>query len=591
MFRLRLFGKFIAYEDSGEEIRFESQSSGCIIALLFLRKGRAITRQELGEIIWPESTQTQQRTNLRKAISRLPKCFESEGAIQVDPESISMDCSIVSSELETAEQAHRQYLQDRDSDYAPALLEQFWNVIRIPILEGWDQPWFAALRTRYSLWADEIGSELAELNEDRGNWETASNIWRQILEDNPARVEAIKGLMRSESALHGSDHAQSLVHQILPTLSDSLVTSELQRIVEAQKHSSTAVPSGELLRKRGPILLLVNLFERNLQRGGEESLRLLAAEVDSEFALQYPKVFLSLVDTSLSYSKGWSDERKKLMSAALRFASRSCEFEIGHFWADEAIDNGPQEDMFVLISMVMKAFLYFEEREYAKSEVWFNRAGNHPLMEGSHPTRSLYRAAFAGLLWQQARFDEAIAIYSEEQEYGEGLKSEAGDSIRSRALTNLAYIAGARHQWETCVALGEKAISIVGPKALNSMVLLAPLGSAKIQIGRTDEGIEDIKRGLDATAEAGMKRYHQIAFDYVSTSVAKVRGREVAQRFVDANLEHRQALRHFRSPAEIELLNRSGLADRNVSAQYVCSPGFSRQSPRTLNKFLIEALQ
>jgi DNA-binding SARP family transcriptional activator len=591
MFRLQLFGKFIAFEESGKEIRFESQSSGCIIALLFLRKGGSITRQELGEIIWPDSSPSQQRTNLRKAISRLPKNFELSGAIQISPEAVSLDNSLVSSELEVAEQAHRAYLQDRDSDLAPELLQKFWEVIRIPILDGWNQPWFAALRTRYSFWADEIGSELAELNEDRGEWETASRVWRQILEDNPTRIEAIKGLMRSESVLHGNDHAQSLVHQILPTLSDSLVTTELRKIFEAQKHLSAVVPQGELLRKRGPILLLVNLFEKNLQRGGEESLRLLASEVDSEFALQHPKVFLSLIDTSLTHSSGWSEDRKKLMSSALKFASRSCEFEVGHYWADEAIAHAPKDDIFVPSSMVMKAFLYFEEREYSKSEFWFNQAGSHPLMWEPHPTRSFYRAAFAGLLWQQARFDEAIEIYKEEQDFGSGLNSEAGSNIVSRALTNLAYIAGVRHQWDSCVELGEQAISIVGPKALNSMVLLAPLGSAKIQIGRTKEGVEDIKRGLDATAESGMKRYHQLAFDYASTSVAKLRGLEIAQLFVDANFEHRQALHHFRSPAEIELLNRSGLMDWRTGLSKEVRSEFSRQSPRSLNKFLVEALQ
>ncbi len=588
MFRLQLFGKFAAFDESGQEIRFEAQSSACILALLFLRKGRMITRQELGEIIWPDSSQDQQRANVRKAISRLPKCFEDRLAIAVDPESLSLVSSLFTSELEDAEQAHRQYLQDRDSDSAGEFLEKFWNIIRVPMLDGWEQPWFVALRTRYSFWADEVGSELAEYYEGLGHWGEASRVWRQALEDSPARLEAVKGLLRSEAMLHGNEHAQSVVHNVLPTLSDSLVASEIRQIFEAQKNLSATIPAGQFLKKRGPILLLVNLFERNLQRGGSESLRLLAAEVDSEFALQHPKVFLSLIDMSLAHSQGWTEDRMKLMLAALRLASRSCEFEVGHFWADEAIANGPENDIFVPTAMVMKAFLYFEEREYARSERWFERAGVHPLMQVPHPTRSFYRAALAGLFWQQARFDEAIEIYQDEWRYGESLGSDAGVMIASRALTNLSYIAGVRHRWEECVEFGEKAIAMVGRQALNSMVLIGPVGSAKVQIGRTEEGIDDIRYGLETTAEAGMKRYHQIAFDYASTSVAKLRGADTAQRFVDANFEHRQALRHFRSPAEVELLHRSGLADRGGGKNL--SIELSRQSPKTLNKFLVDSL-
>lgn len=589
MFRLQLFGKFAAFDESGQEIRFEAQSSACILVLLFLRKGRAISRQELGEMIWPDSSLDQQRTNLRKAISRIPKCFVTDESIAVEAETLALNLSRFESELADAEQTHRQYLQDRDSDSATDLLERFWSIIRKPMLDGWEQPWFAALRTRYSLWADEIGTELAELYEGQGHWGEAARIWRETLQDSPARLEAIKGLLRSEAMLHGNEHAQSVIHQVLPALPDSLIASEIKQILETQKGLSVTIPPGEFLKKRGPILLLVNLFERNLQRGGTESLRLLAAEVDSEFALQYPKVFLSLLDMSLTHSHGWSEDRMKLMLAALRLASRSCEFEIGHFWADEAIANGPRDDRFVPTAMTMKAFLFFEEREYVKSEHWFERAGSHKLMREPSPTRSFYRAALAGLYWQQGRFEEAIDIYQEERRFGEDLSSEAGVFIASRALTNLSYIAGIRHQWDQCVEYGEQAIAMVGRQALNSMVLIAPVGSAKVQIGRIDEGIEDIKEGLNTTAEAGMKRYHQIAFDYAATSVAKIHGTETAQRFVDANLEHRRALRHFRSPAEIELLGRSGLTDRGASSMGLVSE-LSRQSPKTLNKFLVDSL-
>ena len=379
MFRLQLFGRFAAFDESGREIRFDAQSSACILVLLFLRKGRAITRQELGEVIWPDSSQEQQRANLRKALSRIPKSFTDCGAVVVESDILSLNSSLFESELQTAEQTHRQYLQNRDSDSAVELLENFWSTIRVPMLDGWEQPWFVALRTRYSLWADEIGGELAELYEEHGHWGEACRIWRQVLEDSPARLEAVKGLLRSEAMLHGHEHAQSVIHEVLPTLSDSLVASEIRHIFETQKSLSATIPSGGFLKKRGPILLLVNLFERNLQRGGAESLRLLASEVDSEFALQHPKVFLSLIDMSLAHSQGWTEDRMKLMLAALRLASRSCEFEVGHFWADEAIANGPENDIFAPTAMVMKAFLYFEEREYARSERWFERAGVHPL--------------------------------------------------------------------------------------------------------------------------------------------------------------------------------------------------------------------
>ncbi|MBX3119252.1 MAG: hypothetical protein KF784_09315 [Fimbriimonadaceae bacterium] len=76
VWKIRLLGGFRVASPSGEEIVIPSRKARALMALLALNDGLAITRESLGQQLWPDKPKVNQQQSLRQAIKDLKEAFE-----------------------------------------------------------------------------------------------------------------------------------------------------------------------------------------------------------------------------------------------------------------------------------------------------------------------------------------------------------------------------------------------------------------------------------------------------------------------------------------------------------------------------------
>jgi tetratricopeptide (TPR) repeat protein len=84
LWSINLIGKFEVRRPDGKPLRFRTRKAEALVALLALHDGRAVSRQELAEALWPGADRNNQQTNLRQALSIARSAFDDNGAIEAD---------------------------------------------------------------------------------------------------------------------------------------------------------------------------------------------------------------------------------------------------------------------------------------------------------------------------------------------------------------------------------------------------------------------------------------------------------------------------------------------------------------------------
>lgn len=82
-----LLGGFSLGSPDGQPVVVSNKKSRALIAILALNRGRAITRRDLGERLWPDKPRLQQLQNLRKAVQALASCIREPVLMRSDYES------------------------------------------------------------------------------------------------------------------------------------------------------------------------------------------------------------------------------------------------------------------------------------------------------------------------------------------------------------------------------------------------------------------------------------------------------------------------------------------------------------------------
>lgn len=84
LWSVNLIGKFEVRRPDGKPLRFRTRKAEALVALLALHDGRAVSRQELAESLWPAADRGNQQTNLRQALSIARAAFNDNDAIEGD---------------------------------------------------------------------------------------------------------------------------------------------------------------------------------------------------------------------------------------------------------------------------------------------------------------------------------------------------------------------------------------------------------------------------------------------------------------------------------------------------------------------------
>jgi DNA-binding SARP family transcriptional activator len=194
-----------------------------LLAYLFLHRDTALSRQQLAFHFWPDSSDRQARTNLRKALYRLRQALPAleafvdlEGAtLRWLPDArVWLDVAAFEEKLYEAETAAMQE--------QPALLAAAVALYRGSLLpdlyDDWVLPLREQLRQRY-LGALEL---LAEQQEAKREYAAASQTARQMLREDPLRERGYRRLMRLQALSGDVAAALHTYHQCAVLLEQEL---------------------------------------------------------------------------------------------------------------------------------------------------------------------------------------------------------------------------------------------------------------------------------------------------------------------------------------------------------------------------------
>lgn len=234
--RVRLLGELGL--DLGERrlAAVESARVRSLLGYLLLHDDVPHARQRLAFMLWPESTEAQARTNLRKTLHTIRReAPEVAQALEVTPRSIArrrdvacwVDVAAFRAELQRADAA------EAGSDDAVAALRAAVHLYSGDLLEGCYDDWVVdereRLRERYvaALWS--LGETLA----DRGDHAEALRLGRQVLRCDPFREDVYRFLMRVHDAAGDRAAAVRVYHECVTTLQRELGVGPARATSEA----------------------------------------------------------------------------------------------------------------------------------------------------------------------------------------------------------------------------------------------------------------------------------------------------------------------------------------------------------------------
>ena len=181
---------------------FRTQKAAALLACLAFRLGQAVTRDELMEIIWPDTAPKEGRDRLNVELSGLRKQFEPpelpRGAVLIgDRFKVSLNPEVVSTDVALFESAWRKALRTANGPEKVRLLMEAVELYQGPLLHDFDHIWVEPARERLAKMFFEANDQLVLLLAQTPEAERAVEFARRALGFDRLREEAHCTLIRS----------------------------------------------------------------------------------------------------------------------------------------------------------------------------------------------------------------------------------------------------------------------------------------------------------------------------------------------------------------------------------------------------------
>jgi WD40 repeat protein/DNA-binding SARP family transcriptional activator len=201
----RFLGQFALHLD-GEPVRLTSRPAQSLLAYLCLHAGKTFRREKLAGLLWPETSESNARNNLRQALWRIRKALEDQDCLLADDLSIAFDARApywLDVEVLT---------QPLPSNPTPADLAQTVAVYGGELLPGFYDEWTMLERERLQAVFERRMGQLLELLAAERDWtQTVGWAERWIALGNTPET-AYRSLMIAHAAL-GDLAAMSAAYQ------------------------------------------------------------------------------------------------------------------------------------------------------------------------------------------------------------------------------------------------------------------------------------------------------------------------------------------------------------------------------------------
>ncbi len=198
---VNLLGEFRLYWGGTAVTTITTPSHQSLLAYLLLNQDKLHTRQQLAFHFWPDSTEVQARTNLRKAIYKLRhELPQAEQFLCLDKQTVQWqpNASFMLDVADFEQLTNTNYQNRQHTALQPSIsnLQQAVTRYRGDLLPGHYDDWILIarekLRHRYLSSLDQL---IRHLENDR-RYEDAIRYARQLLREDPLREAAYRRLMR-----------------------------------------------------------------------------------------------------------------------------------------------------------------------------------------------------------------------------------------------------------------------------------------------------------------------------------------------------------------------------------------------------------
>lgn len=223
--RVRLFGELDLYARGEPLAPVESARARSLLAYLLLHRNTPRPRQRLAFLLWPDSTEPQAHTNLRKVLHTLRhEAPEIARYLDVTPrtlrwlphEPVWIDVVEFDSFLAHAEEARASLHDEIDA------LRRAVALYRGDLLEGCYDEWLVDERERYRDRYTAALRRLTELATAAGDHGEAVRLGRELVRCDPLQEEAYRLLMRVHGASGDRSAAVRVYHECAATLQREL---------------------------------------------------------------------------------------------------------------------------------------------------------------------------------------------------------------------------------------------------------------------------------------------------------------------------------------------------------------------------------
>jgi predicted ATPase len=195
MLQIRLLGQFAVLLD-GEPIEISSRPAQSLFAYLLLQGDKAVRREKAAGMLWPDSTDTNARNNLRQAIWRIRRALdENKELIQSDSFSIWLDPDATYSlDIHVLE-------QKVDTNTETSTLQETVVVYEGEFLPGFYDDWILAERQRLEhVYTQKLGFCLERMLAE-GRWHDVLDLSESAISLRRSVEPAYRALMTANAQL------------------------------------------------------------------------------------------------------------------------------------------------------------------------------------------------------------------------------------------------------------------------------------------------------------------------------------------------------------------------------------------------------
>jgi DNA-binding SARP family transcriptional activator/predicted ATPase len=224
MRQVRLLGGFSLTDDDRPLTDLMQGRSQLLLAYLALHRSTPQPRQRIAFQLWPDSTDAQARTNLRKALSQLRRSLpHADELIQIDPKSLQWS-PMEEWELDVA--AFETAVQSAERAPDDATRQRFWEkaiqLYQGDLLPDCDDDWLVPERERLRQCYQRSLEQLTQLLEHQQNYSTALPYAQQLIRLDSLNEAAYGTLMRLQYGAGDRANALQTYHQCMTVLRDEL---------------------------------------------------------------------------------------------------------------------------------------------------------------------------------------------------------------------------------------------------------------------------------------------------------------------------------------------------------------------------------